>query len=71
MRQFGTRPWPTGLITCVNTIGTAPLCSRSAAVTGVLLAKIKSGGMASSSAAWSRNTFRLRPSDNRSRGCVP
>ncbi len=55
--KFGTKPWPTGSVTCVNTIGTVPLCSRSAAVTGVLLAKIRSGAMASSSAAWSRNTF--------------
>src|SRR5262245_53581063 len=55
--RFGTSPWPTGSVTCVNTIGTAPLCSRSAVVTGVLLAKIKSGAMASSSAAWSRNTL--------------
>src|SRR5260221_3034887 len=44
--KFGTKPWPTGSVTCVNTIGTVPLCSRSAAVTGVLLAKITSGAMA-------------------------
>src|SRR5262249_48288541 len=55
--RFGTSPWQTGSVTCVNTIGTAPLCSRSAVVTGVLLAKIKSGAMASSSAAWSCNTL--------------
>src|SRR6516225_6534179 len=55
--MFGTKPWPTGSVTCVNTIGTAPLCSHIAAVTGVLLAKIRSGPMASSSAAWSRNTL--------------
>ena len=36
--RFGTRPSPTGSVTCVNTIGATRLCSRSAAVTGVLLA---------------------------------
>src|SRR5262245_14093097 len=49
--RFGTRPWPTGSTTCVNTIGTAPFCSRYATVTGVLLAKTRSGRMANSSAA--------------------
>src|SRR5215472_11621237 len=55
--RFGTRPWPTGSLTCANTIGTVRLCFCSAAVTGVVLAKIRSGSMASSSATWSRNPF--------------
>ena len=45
----------------LDPIGTTWLCSRSAAVTGVLLAKIRSGAMANSSAAWLRNSFSPPP----------
>ena len=49
-------PPPTGSVTCVNTIGTACRCSCRAAMTGVLLARIRSGAMPTSSIALVRNT---------------
>jgi hypothetical protein len=57
--KFDTRPWPTGSVTCVNTIGIAWRCSCRAAITGVLLARIRSGAICTSSVAWVRNTMAL------------
>src|SRR6516225_11111265 len=42
--RLATKPLPTGSVTCTNMIGTPRPCSRRAAITGVLVARIRSGG---------------------------
>ena len=53
--KLGTKPLPTGSVTCTNTIGKVPLTGSSPATTGVATARITSGARPTSSVAWARN----------------